>query len=67
MQHTGTSHSRSLGSSKESADQLADATGSLDTGFGLLGELLGPDNAGHAGDLSGSENLEEALELLFIL
>lgn len=46
---------------RRSGDELADATSSDDAGLGLLGELLGLDNAGDGGDLTGSEHLEETL------
>ena len=49
-----------------SSDQLADSTSSLDSGFSLLGELLGLDDARGVGQLTGTENLEETLKLLLL-
>jgi hypothetical protein len=44
-----------------SSDELANTAGGLNTGFGLLGELLGLADEGGVGELTGTENLEETL------
>lgn len=49
------------GQGQHSGDELADTAGLLDAGLGLLGELLGLDDAGHLGEFAGSEDLEVAL------
>ena len=45
-----------------SADELADTTSSADTLLGDLGELLGANDHGGAGELALAEDLEETLK-----
>jgi len=44
-----------------SSAELANATSGDDLSFGLLGELLGDNNAGGCAELAGTEYLEVAL------